>query len=60
LSDTISAMLLAHAKFAEFTSQPIADTRNSAAAILPSSQTAATGAVGGWLRTHGSRDDRAV
>ncbi|XAS69114.1 hypothetical protein V3C33_07615 [Micrococcaceae bacterium Sec5.7] len=27
-------MLLTHAKFAEFTSQPIADTQNSTAAIL--------------------------
>ncbi|MDQ6752026.1 MAG: VOC family protein [Actinomycetota bacterium] len=34
LSDTIYAMLLTHAKFAEFTKQPIADTQTSTAAIL--------------------------
>ncbi|ASN18531.1 MULTISPECIES: VOC family protein [Micrococcaceae] len=33
-SDTIFAMLLTHAKFAEFTKQPIADTHNSTAAIV--------------------------
>ncbi|MEJ1115656.1 VOC family protein [Paenarthrobacter sp. CCNWLY172] len=33
-SDTIFAMLLTHAKFAEFTKQPIADTQNSTAAIV--------------------------
>lgn len=33
-SDTIYAMLLTHAKFSEFTKSPIADTQNSAAAIL--------------------------
>ncbi|MFK0042110.1 VOC family protein [Paenarthrobacter sp. NPDC090517] len=33
-SDTIYAMLLTHAKFSEFTKQPIADTQNSTAAIV--------------------------
>lgn len=33
-SDTIYAMLLTHAKFSEFTKQPIADTKNSTAAIV--------------------------
>ncbi|WP_017197071.1 VOC family protein [Arthrobacter sp. M2012083] len=33
-SDTIYAMLLTHAKFSEFTKQPIADTHNSTAAIV--------------------------
>ncbi|NQD87636.1 VOC family protein [Paenarthrobacter sp. CM16] len=33
-SDTIFTMLLTHAKFAEYTKQPIADTQNSTAAIV--------------------------
>ncbi|MGP0224387.1 MULTISPECIES: VOC family protein [unclassified Paenarthrobacter] len=33
-SDTIYTMLLTHAKFSEFTKQPIADTQASTAAIL--------------------------
>lgn len=33
-SDTIYAMLLTHAKFSEFTKQPIADTHNTTAAIV--------------------------
>jgi predicted lactoylglutathione lyase len=34
ISDTIFTMLLTHAKFAQVTKQPIADTRNSTAAIV--------------------------
>jgi len=34
ISDTIFAMLLTHAKFSDFTKQPLADTQNSAAAIV--------------------------
>ncbi|MDR6986892.1 putative lactoylglutathione lyase [Paenarthrobacter nitroguajacolicus] len=34
VSDTIYAMLLTHDKFSEFTKQPIADTKNSTAAIV--------------------------
>ncbi|MGO4588200.1 VOC family protein [Paenarthrobacter sp. 2TAF44] len=33
-SDTIYTMLLTHDKFSQFTDQPIADTRNSAAAVV--------------------------
>jgi len=33
-SDTIYTMLLTHDKFSQFTKQPIADTRNSTAAIV--------------------------
>ncbi|MFJ4210127.1 VOC family protein [Paenarthrobacter sp. NPDC089675] len=33
-SDTIYAMLLTHDKFSEFTKHPIADTKNSTAAIV--------------------------
>ncbi|YCH06550.1 VOC family protein [Arthrobacter sp. alpha11c] len=34
VSDTIYTMLLTHDKFSQFTDQPIADTRNSAGAIV--------------------------
>lgn len=34
ISDTIYAMLLTHAKFSEFTKNPIADTKSSTAAIV--------------------------
>lgn len=33
-SDTIYAMLLTHEKFSQYTKQPIADTKNSTAAIV--------------------------